>query len=154
MKCLYCDSKKTEVKNSRPVKSGAGIWRRRYCPKCGSVFTTRETALADNLFVTKKSKKRQRFVYEKLLVSIFSALNTKANSDNGTNAKLAKDIADSVIAKVIQQQAEKTGMTTRAIIIAVYRELKKRGRLYADHFAYYSEYRLQVLVQEGLIKIG
>jgi transcriptional regulator NrdR family protein len=147
MKCLYCKSKKTEVSNSRTVKNG--VWRRRRCVSCGALFTTRETALADNLFVIKKNSKRQRFMYEKVFISIFSALNTKQNSDNGTNAKHAKAITESVIKKIIEHQGKE--VSTKMIIVMVYCELKKQGRLYADHYAYYSEYRLQIAIKEGLI---
>jgi transcriptional regulator NrdR family protein len=135
------------------VKKEGGTWRRRHCLSCGAVFTTHETALADNLFVVKKNKRRQRFMYEKTFISIFSALNTKKNNDNGTNAKLAKEITLSVIRKIIQEQKQGRIISTRLLIITIYKELKKRGRLFADHYIYYSEYRLQTALAEKLITL-
>lgn len=59
---MYCNSKNTRVINSRPMKKESGTWRRRECESCNQVFTTRETILADNLFVVKK-KQAQAAVY-------------------------------------------------------------------------------------------
>jgi transcriptional regulator NrdR family protein len=43
MVCIYCDSKtKTAVINSRVSAKFAAVWRRRSCPNCASIFTTRE----------------------------------------------------------------------------------------------------------------
>ena len=153
MKCIYCSHKNTDVVNSRMYQKGLGVWRRRRCLSCDRVFTTRETALADNLFVVKKSGVRQRFMYEKMFISIFGALNTKKNNDNGVNAKHAKEIASLIIQKLIREDGQGREVSTKMIITAVYRELKRRGRLFADTYAYYSEYRLQVLVAAGLISI-
>lgn len=150
---MYCHSKNTRVINSRPMNKESGTWRRRSCESCNAVFTTRETILADNLFVVKKNKRKQRFMYEKMFISIFSALNTKKNNDNGENAKKAKEIAALVISKIIQEIRRGNEVSTRTLIITIYKELKKQGRLFADHYIYYSEYRLQTAITEQLIKL-
>lgn len=142
---MYCASLATRVINSRPMKEGSETWRRRLCESCDKVFTTRETVLADNLFVIKKNGKRQRFMYEKMFISIFSALQTKKNNDNGDNAKQAKKIALLVTQKIIQETKKGNEVSTKTLIITIYNELKKHGKLFADHYMYYSEYRLHTI---------
>ncbi|HEY0053213.1 MAG TPA: transcriptional regulator NrdR, partial [Caulobacteraceae bacterium] len=42
MKCPFCASADTQVKDSRPSDDNAAIRRRRSCPSCGGRFTTFE----------------------------------------------------------------------------------------------------------------
>ena len=42
MRCPYCQSEDTQVKDSRPAEDGAVIRRRRVCSVCGGRFTTFE----------------------------------------------------------------------------------------------------------------
>lgn len=93
-------------------------------------------------------------MYEKMFISIFGALNTKANNDNGTKAKLAKEIAAAVIKKIIQEQRQGREISTKILIVTIYKELKKQGRLFADRYVYYAEYRLQTAIAEKLIILG
>lgn len=151
MKCIYCRSQKTQVTNSRVLHQDRGTWRRRRCLACGLVFTTRETALADNLFVIKKNKQRQRFMYEKLFTSVLSVLNTKKGSDNGTNAKKSKEITETVIRSILREQLGVRDITTQKLIVTVYHELKRQSQALAQHYIYYSEFRLQVGIREKLV---
>src|SRR6478736_1856608 len=40
MRCPFCGHEDTQVKDSRPTDDNSAIRRRRYCPSCGSRFTT------------------------------------------------------------------------------------------------------------------
>ena len=40
MRCPYCGSLETQVKDSRPTEDSSSIRRRRICPDCGGRFTT------------------------------------------------------------------------------------------------------------------
>ena len=42
MRCPFCNSEDTQVKDSRPAEDGSSIRRRRICPDCGGRFTTFE----------------------------------------------------------------------------------------------------------------
>lgn len=152
MRCLYCPHKKTEVVNSRPIQRGRVTWRRRQCPQCLKVFTTKETSIADNLFVIKRNKKRQRFVYEKLFISIFTVLSMKKGSDNGENAKISKDISLRVVEHLYAGSISSQVIHTSTIILLVYKELKKVRQSYADHYISYSEYRRSVAEKVGLVR--
>jgi transcriptional regulator NrdR family protein len=50
MVCINCAHNKTSVINSRPLKKGHEVWRRRQCAKCGYTFTTRENPDHSDLF--------------------------------------------------------------------------------------------------------
>lgn len=74
MRCPYCGSLETQVKDSRPTDDSAAIRRRRVCPDCGGRFTTFERVQLRELTVVKKSGRRVPFDREKLSRSIEVAL--------------------------------------------------------------------------------
>jgi len=74
VKCPYCGSEDTQVKDSRPAEDGAAIRRRRSCPVCGSRFTTFERVQLRELTVVKTDGRRVPFDREKLARSIRVAL--------------------------------------------------------------------------------
>jgi len=73
MRCPFCGHDDTQVKDSRPTDDNAAIRRRRFCPACGSRFTTFERVQLRELTVIKKSSKRVPFDREKLARSIHIA---------------------------------------------------------------------------------
>lgn len=73
MRCPFCGHDDTQVKDSRPTDDNAAIRRRRFCPACGSRFTTFERVQLRELTVIKKSGKRVPFDREKLARSIHIA---------------------------------------------------------------------------------
>lgn len=70
MRCPFCGNEDTQVKDSRPTEDNAAIRRRRYCPACGSRFTTFERVQLRELMVIKKGGQRVPFDREKLARSI------------------------------------------------------------------------------------
>ncbi|NKB82894.1 transcriptional regulator NrdR [Brucella grignonensis] len=74
MRCPYCQSEDTQVKDSRPAEDGAVIRRRRVCSVCGGRFTTFERVQLRELMVVKKSGRRVPFDRDKLTRSIDVAL--------------------------------------------------------------------------------
>jgi transcriptional repressor NrdR len=74
MRCPYCQSEDTQVKDSRPVEDGSAIRRRRVCPDCGGRFTTFERVQLRDLVVAKKSGRKVPFDRDKLLRSFEIAL--------------------------------------------------------------------------------
>lgn len=74
MRCPYCGSSDTQVKDSRPSEDGAAIRRRRFCPDCGGRFTTFERVQLRELQVLKRSGKRVPFDRDKLMRSVQVAL--------------------------------------------------------------------------------
>ncbi len=78
MRCPYCGSLDTQVKDSRPTDDHASIRRRRVCPDCGGRFTTFERVQLRELTVVKRSGRRTAFDRDKLQTSIDVALRKRA----------------------------------------------------------------------------
>jgi transcriptional repressor NrdR len=74
MRCPYCGSADTQVKDSRPADDSSCIRRRRVCPGCGGRFTTFERVQLRELIVIKKSGRRMPFDRDKLMRSLEIAL--------------------------------------------------------------------------------
>jgi transcriptional repressor NrdR len=74
MRCPYCASADTQVKDSRPAEDSASIRRRRVCPACGGRFTTFERVQLREIVVVKKSGRRAPFDRDKLVRSVEIAL--------------------------------------------------------------------------------
>jgi len=70
MRCPFCGHEDTQVKDSRPTEDNASIRRRRFCPSCGSRFTTFERVQLRELMVVKKNGQREAFERDKLVQSI------------------------------------------------------------------------------------
>ncbi|HEV7436967.1 MAG TPA: ATP cone domain-containing protein, partial [Pseudorhizobium sp.] len=74
MRCPYCSSEDTQVKDSRPAEDNTSIRRRRICPECGGRFTTFERVQLRELMVTKKTGRKVPFDRNKLVRSFQIAL--------------------------------------------------------------------------------
>jgi len=74
MRCPFCGSLETQVKDSRPSDDAAAIRRRRICPDCGGRFTTFERVQLREMTVLKRSGRRVPFDREKLQRSVEIAL--------------------------------------------------------------------------------
>ena len=74
MRCPYCGSLDTQVKDSRPTDDSSSIRRRRICPDCGGRFTTFERVQLRELTVVKRSGRRVPFDRDKLQQSVDVAL--------------------------------------------------------------------------------
>jgi len=74
MRCPYCSSTDSQVKDSRPTDDNTAIRRRRVCNDCGGRFTTFERVQLRELTIAKKSGKRVPFDRDKLERSVHTAL--------------------------------------------------------------------------------
>ena len=74
MRCPFCGSPDSQVKDSRPSEDASAIRRRRLCPECGGRFTTFERVQLRELTILKRSGRRTAFDREKLERSIAMAL--------------------------------------------------------------------------------
>jgi len=70
VRCPFCSCVDTQVKDSRPSQDHAAIRRRRFCPSCGSRFTTFERVQLRELTVVKRDNTRTPFERDKLMRSI------------------------------------------------------------------------------------
>ncbi len=74
MRCPFCGSDDTQVKDSRPTEEGSAIRRRRACDTCGQRFTTFERIQLRELTVVKAGGTREPLDREKLVRSMRIAL--------------------------------------------------------------------------------
>ncbi|MBM3602945.1 MAG: transcriptional repressor NrdR [Alphaproteobacteria bacterium] len=74
MRCPFCGSNDSQVKDSRPSDDGSAIRRRRFCPNCAARFTTFERVELREFQVMKRSGQVERFERDKLLRSMTVAL--------------------------------------------------------------------------------
>ena len=74
MRCPFCASSETQVKDSRPTEDETAIRRRRVCSACEGRFTTFERIQLKELTVLKRSGRRVPFERDKLARSVQVAL--------------------------------------------------------------------------------
>ncbi len=74
MRCPFCGSENTAVKDSRSAEDDNAVRRRRVCENCGARFTTFERVQLREIMVVKRDGKRTLFDREKLQRSIMIAL--------------------------------------------------------------------------------
>lgn len=82
MRCPFCGNNDTQVKDSRPSEDNATIRRRRYCPSCGSRFTTFERVHLRELTVIKTDGEKVPFDREKVKRSMEIALRKRPASED------------------------------------------------------------------------
>lgn len=74
MRCPFCGSAETQVRDSRPTEDNSAIRRRRLCMDCSQRFTTFERVQIRELNVVKKDGAREPLDREKLARSMAIAL--------------------------------------------------------------------------------
>lgn len=94
MRCPFCSSDNTQVKDSRPSEDNTAIRRRRICADCGGRFTTFERVQLRELNVVKRSGRRVPFDRDKLARSVQVALR-KRNVD--------PDRVDRLVSGIVRQ---------------------------------------------------
>ena len=77
MRCPFCSSEDTQVKDSRPAEDNSAIRRRRACGSCGGRFTTFERIQLRDLVVLKSGDKSEPFDREKIVKSLNIALSKR-----------------------------------------------------------------------------
>ncbi|NQU72928.1 MAG: transcriptional repressor NrdR [Rhodospirillales bacterium] len=81
MKCPFCASDDTQVKDSRPTEENSAIRRRRACNNCGARFTTFERIQLRELTVVKQNGRREPLDRDKLSRSIKISLRKRPIDD-------------------------------------------------------------------------
>ncbi|MEN0077862.1 MAG: transcriptional regulator NrdR [Pseudomonadota bacterium] len=74
MRCPFCGSETSSVKDSRPAEDNTAVRRRRACERCGGRFTTFERVQLRELFVIKRDGKRTIFDRDKVIRTVKLAL--------------------------------------------------------------------------------
>jgi len=73
MKCVYCHNRDSKVIDSRDLRDGESIRRRRECLRCGHRFTTYERVEPISVLVIKKDGNREEYSREKMRKGVVTA---------------------------------------------------------------------------------
>ena len=119
MRCPFCGHEDTQVKDSRPTDDNSAIRRRRYCPSCGSRFTTFERVQLRELTVVKKNGQRGQFDRDKLLRSVQIALRKRP---------VEPERIDQMVSKIVRElesqgESEVSSETIGETVMAYLRDL-------------------------------
>ncbi|MEG1979931.1 MAG: transcriptional regulator NrdR [Victivallaceae bacterium] len=95
MRCPACGCEDDKVVDSRAVKDGAGVRRRRECTRCLHRFTTYEGIIQEELKVVKKNNIREDFDKDKLRRGIENACYKRPIGQDAID-RLVEEVANSI----------------------------------------------------------
>lgn len=127
MRCFFCNSDQSIVLDKRTVKSSGEVRRRRECVRCHGRFTTYERICEFELYVLKRSGKRELFDRQKLTAGLQRALEKRP----------AFEQIDEIVSKIITDLRKKGQKEVESKIIGRYAlsELKKIDKVGYLRFA-------------------
>ena len=149
MRCPFCASEESQVKDSRPSEDGAAIRRRRLCPECGGRFTTFERVQLRELTILKRSGRRTPFDRDKLARSISIALRKRPVDPERVERMI------STIVRQLESMGE-TELPSSAVGELVMKQLKQLDDVaYVRYASVYRDFRetqdfARFLGEEGL----
>jgi transcriptional repressor NrdR len=82
LRCPYCGTADSVVKDSRPAEEDTAVRRRRGCNNCGGRFTTFERVQLRDLIVVKRDGRKAIFERDKLRRSLKIALQKRPVSED------------------------------------------------------------------------
>ncbi|MFA6450442.1 MAG: transcriptional regulator NrdR [bacterium] len=127
MKCPYCGNQDDKVIDSRTIKDGAAVRRRRQCLACNARFTSYETVEEIELRVEKKDGRREAFNRSKIIAGIQKACEKRPISSEQIEA-----VVDRIEEKLTREKKE---VPTRDIGEAVIKELSDLDEVAYVRFA-------------------
>ncbi|RKZ21714.1 transcriptional regulator NrdR [bacterium] len=135
MKCPYCGYDEDRVVDTRVIKDGTAIRRRRECLRCKRRFTTYEYIEKTPLIVIKRDGRREPFEREKLLQGIRIACRKRPVSEDKIEEmvdeieqalwELGKtEVSSREIGKEVMKRLRKLDEVAYVRFASVYREFK------------------------------
>ncbi len=119
MRCPFCGSENSQVKDSRPSDENSAIRRRRVCSDCGGRFTTFERVQLRDLTVVKRSGRKVPFDRDKLARSVSVAMRKRP---------IEPERIDRLVSGLVRQiessgESEITSAEIGELVMAALREL-------------------------------
>ncbi len=135
MKCPYCGFNEDRVVDSREIKNGSSVRRRRECKKCKKRFTTYERVESFSLMVVKKDGRREKFSREKLFSGLRKACEKRPISVDKIeqivdkiefflNNQNRNEIPTGEIGEIVIEELKKLDKVAYIRFASVYREFK------------------------------
>ncbi len=136
MRCPYCASENTQVKDSRPAEENQAIRRRRHCDACGGRFTTYERVQLRELTVIKRSGRRVPFNREKLNHSVETAVRKRPIAPERVERMISgivrqlesmgeTEIPSSAIGQMVMEALKVTDAVAYVRFASVYRDFRE-----------------------------
>lgn len=135
MRCPFCGSPETAVRDSRPAEENSAVRRRRSCATCGGRFTTFERVQLREILIVKRDGKRTPFEREKLVRSIDIAMRKRP---------VDRDLIEQMVSGIVRQlessgESEMRSQDIGALVMAALAELDPVG--YVRYASVYRDFR-------------
>jgi len=138
MKCPFCGKEEDKVIDSRSVKEGSAIRRRRECTTCGQRFTTYEYIEDVAISVIKANGSREPFDRQKLIRGMILAtakrpvsveqVETIANQiEDIIGSKASREVASSEIGELVMAKLKEVDEVAYIRFASVYRRFQDVG---------------------------
>ncbi len=143
MKCPHCGFNEDKVVDSREIRDGVSIRRRRECKRCGKRFTTYERIEKFPLMVIKKDGRREEFDREKLFSGLRKACEKRPISIDRIeqiveriefylNNQSIKEVPTSKIGEMVMEELKKLDKVAYIRFASVYREFQDVGEFFDE----------------------
>lgn len=135
MRCPKCGQKRDRVVDSRLVKDGAAVRRRRICVNCGHRFTTYEQVIRTSLRVVKRDGRHEELSREKLIRGIERACEKRPISSeeierivdaiiSELESEYEREVPSTVIGKKVMERLEDLDEVAYVRFASVYRRFR------------------------------
>lgn len=135
MRCPKCGNLDDKVVDSRSVRNGVSIRRRRVCLTCGHRFTTYEEVLRASLRVAKRDGRREEFDRAKLMNGVGRACEKRPISVQEMEilvdgliqeieAEFEREVPSTVIGKKVMDRLERLDEVAYVRFASVYRRFR------------------------------
>ena len=135
MKCPKCAEQDDKVIDSRLIRNGEVIRRRRSCNSCTFRFTTYEEVAKAGLIVLKRSGKTEEFSRKKLLSGIHRSCEKRPVTDdqisfivdsiaNAVQSEYEREVASTVIGQKVMEHLQKVDEVAYVRFASVYRRYR------------------------------
>jgi len=130
MKCPKCGTDEDKVLDSRAVREGAAIRRRRECLQCGCRFTTYEEIDRNEVLVVKRDGRREPFDRQKVDKALRHACGKRKISDEQIRTMIdhvvasleGEEVTSDAIADLVMSELHKVDEVAYIRFASVYRK--------------------------------
>jgi transcriptional repressor NrdR len=135
MKCPFCGHPEDKVVDSRTIKEGELIRRRRECLACTKRFTTYERIEEIPLMVAKKDGRREPFDRSKIVIGVLKACEKRPvgieqiedlvdRIEKSINSSMEKEVSSETVGAMVMEELKNLDEVAYVRFASVYRQFK------------------------------
>ena len=143
MRCPKCAQDNDKVIDSRAIRNGAAVRRRRVCARCGHRFTTYEEVVKTVLTVLKRDGRHEEFSRPKLRAAIVHAAVKRPISDpqidllvddiiHEISAEYEREVPSTVIGRKVMDKLERLDEVAFLRFASVYRRFRDASQFLSE----------------------